>query len=50
MEDTVSDFWRMIWEQQSKVILMLTDLEENGVVSKIHSIFIYANLTYHLHY
>jgi hypothetical protein len=23
----------MIWEQQSKVILMLTDLEESGVVS-----------------
>ncbi|CAB3385403.1 Hypothetical predicted protein [Cloeon dipterum] len=31
MESTVADFWRMIWEQQSKVVLMLTDLEENGV-------------------
>ncbi|XP_023246641.1 uncharacterized protein LOC106645236 isoform X2 [Copidosoma floridanum] len=30
-EGTVSDFWRMIWEQQVKVVLMLTDLEENGV-------------------
>ncbi|XP_063980237.1 mucin-2-like isoform X2 [Diachasmimorpha longicaudata] len=31
IESTVTDFWRMIWEQQSKVIIMLTDLIENGV-------------------
>lgn len=31
MDTTVTDFWRMIWEQQSKVIIMLTDLFENGV-------------------
>lgn len=31
MDTTVTDFWRMIWEQQSKVIIMLTDLVENGV-------------------
>lgn len=31
MSNTVDDFWRMIWEQQSKVILMLTHLYENGI-------------------
>jgi protein tyrosine phosphatase len=31
LENTVADFWRMIWQENSKVILMLTDLTENGV-------------------
>ncbi|XP_044013102.1 probable serine/threonine-protein kinase nek3 isoform X2 [Aphidius gifuensis] len=31
METTVNDFWRMIWEQQTKVIIMLTELVENDV-------------------
>lgn len=31
LPDTIEDFWRMIWEQQCKVILMLTACEENGV-------------------
>ncbi|XP_070542842.1 uncharacterized protein [Ptychodera flava] len=28
MENTVVDFWRMIWEQQSRVILMITDINK----------------------
>ena len=32
LEDTRGDFWRMIWEQQSRVVIMLTDLEEQGLV------------------
>ena len=28
----MADFWQMIWENQSKIIIQLTDLSENGVV------------------
>lgn len=31
MENTIIDFWRMIWEQNSRVIIMATDLTENGI-------------------
>ncbi|CAG4955544.1 unnamed protein product [Parnassius apollo] len=31
MSNTVVDFWRMIWEQNSRVIVMLTEYMENGV-------------------
>lgn len=40
MQSTVEDFWRMVWQQQAKVILMLTALNENGVVSEESCLFI----------
>lgn len=34
LPEGVEEFWRMIWEQQCRVIIMLTMFEENGTVSK----------------
>ncbi|XP_073972788.1 uncharacterized protein isoform X2 [Rhodnius prolixus] len=31
LKETIKDFWQMIWEQQSRIVIMLTDLHENGV-------------------
>ncbi|OWF52300.1 receptor-type tyrosine-protein phosphatase F-like [Mizuhopecten yessoensis] len=30
LHKTVRDFWRMVWEQQSRVILMLAPMQQNG--------------------
>lgn len=32
LETTVSDFWRMVWEQKNRVIVMLCNLEEDEQV------------------
>lgn len=31
MANTVDDFWRMIWEQRSTIVVMLGDPQENGM-------------------
>lgn len=32
LENTVNDFWRMIWEYQSRSIVMLCKIKEDGKV------------------
>uniref|UniRef100_A0A8D2N4F0 protein-tyrosine-phosphatase n=1 Tax=Zonotrichia albicollis TaxID=44394 RepID=A0A8D2N4F0_ZONAL len=35
-QETVNDFWRMIWEQKSAIIVMLTNLKERKEVRSFH--------------
>ena len=46
--ETVSDFWQMIWEQRSTIIIMLTKLVEKTRVSTVYAsfngIYIYATM------
>lgn len=34
LPETLSDFWRMVWEQRSNTIVMMTRLEEKSRVRK----------------
>ena len=36
--NTVDDFWRMVWEQRSTIVVMLGDLQENGVVMLFYTL------------
>ena len=41
IQGTFSGFWRMVWEQNTRVIVMITHLFENG---KVHIKFVQNNI------
>ena len=49
LDNTRHDFWQMVWEQNTEIIVMLTGLEEHGMVnscfeSKLSCCMIWADL------
>lgn len=38
LPNTVNDFWRMIWEQDVKGVVMVTNCNEGGKVSDAHAV------------
>ena len=45
LESTVNDFWRMVWEEESKCIVMLCDLTEDEEVKCTRLEKTHPNLT-----
>ena len=39
MENTVNDFWKMVWEYKSKTIVVLCKMTEEGEVDSITKLF-----------
>lgn len=47
LPNTVGDFWRMVWEQKSRTIVMMTQLEERGRVKCVQYWPSRDSVTYH---
>lgn len=38
--NTVSDFWRMVWQERSPIIVMITNIEEMNEVMMLHMSYV----------
>lgn len=47
LPNTVGDFWRMVWEQNSRTIVMMTQLEERGRIKCVQYWPSRDSVTYH---
>lgn len=47
LPNTVGDFWRMVWEQKSSTIVMMTQLEERGRVKCVQYWPSHDSVSYH---
>lgn len=47
LPNTVGDFWRMVWEQKSRTLVMMTQLEERGRVKCVQYWPSRDSVTYH---
>ena len=50
--DTVNDFWRMVYQENSRVIVMTTNEMERGRVGSLHTIYLLYSIecTYYYYY
>lgn len=47
LPNTVGDFWRMVWEQKSRTLIMMTQLEERGRIKCVQYWPSRDSVTYH---
>lgn len=46
IESSIPDFWRMVWEQNSNIIVMITGLIERGVVRDMFTLCEFCSVVF----